>query len=64
MANRTVRETVDLSEYPELVVIYLGMRVHTVRGLRTLGKAGRRIRHSVAAQPDGLLRLPRFGGQG
>lgn len=56
MANRTVRETVTLTEYPDLVVIYLGMRVHTLRGLRTLGKAGPRIRRSVAAQPDGLLR--------
>jgi hypothetical protein len=56
VAIRTVRETVNLTEYPDLVVIYLGMRVHTVRGLRTLGKAGPRIQRSVAAKPDGLLR--------
>lgn len=56
MAIRTVRETVNLTDYPDLVVIYLGMRVHGPRGLRTLGKAGPRIQRSVAAKPDGLLR--------
>lgn len=56
MAVRTVRETVNLAEYPDLVVIYLGMRVHNLRGIRTLGKSGPRIRRSVAAAPDGLLR--------
>ena len=30
------RRTVDLSGYPDLVVIYLGMRVNTWKGLRTL----------------------------
>jgi hypothetical protein len=28
--------TVDLSAYPDLVVIYLGMRVRTVPGIKTL----------------------------
>jgi Domain of unknown function (DUF4188) len=56
MAQRTVRETVDLSQYPDLVVIYLGMRVRSPRGLRTLLRAGPRIQRSVAARPDGLLR--------
>ena len=27
MSERPTRETVDLSQYPDLVVIYLGMRV-------------------------------------
>lgn len=31
---------VDLAGYPELVVIYLGMRVNTPRGLKTRGGAG------------------------
>lgn len=53
---RAVRETVDLSGYPDLVVIYLGMRVNATRGLRTLAKTGARIRQGVAAGPEGLLR--------
>ena len=56
MVKRTVRETVELSAYPDLVVIYLGMRVRSPRGLRTLLRAGPRIQRSVAARPDGLLR--------
>ena len=30
------RQTVDLSQYPDLVVIYLGMRVNAWTGLKTL----------------------------
>jgi hypothetical protein len=57
MANtRPVRQTADLSGYPDLVVIYLGMRVRSLRGMRTLMKTGPRIRQSAAAEPDGLLR--------
>jgi hypothetical protein len=56
MADRPTRETVDLSGYPDLVVIYLGMRVNTLRGIRTLARTGPRIQRSVAARPDGLLR--------
>jgi hypothetical protein len=51
-----MRETVDVTGYPDLVVIYLGMRVRKLRGLRTLARSGPRIQRSVAAQPDGLLR--------
>ena len=49
------RNTVDLSEYPDLVVIYLGMKVHSLKGLRTLLSFGPRIKASVDAKPDGLL---------
>lgn len=49
------RTTVDLSAYPDLVVIYLGMRVNSLRGLPTLISFGPKIRKSVAAAPDGLL---------
>lgn len=49
------RRTVDLSAYPELVVIYLGMRVNRFRGMATLLKFGPRISAAVAAKPDGLL---------
>ena len=30
------RQTVDLSEFPDLVVIYLGMRVRNMKGMRKL----------------------------
>ena len=49
------RQTVDLSGFPDLVVIYLGMRVNRPRGLRTLAWIGPRIRRSVLERPDGLL---------
>jgi hypothetical protein len=52
---RTTRMTVDLSEYPDLVVVYLGMRVGKLRGVRTLLGLGPQIRSSWQAQPDGLL---------
>ena len=55
MALNTDRRTVDLSAYPDLVVIYLGMRVNELRGLRTLIRFGPRIAKSVAERPDGLL---------
>ena len=45
----------DLSSYPDLVVIYLGMRVNEPKGLTTLISFGAKIRKSVEAQPDGLL---------
>jgi hypothetical protein len=49
------RQSVDLSSYPDLVVIYLGMRVNKMAGLKTLLGFGPKISNSVAAQPDGLL---------
>jgi hypothetical protein len=49
------RQTVDLSEFPDLVVIYLGMRVRNVRGLGKLLQTGRQIQAGVAQGPDGLL---------
>jgi len=49
------RRTVDLFAYPDLVVIYLGMRVNAWKGLKTLLGFGPRISGAVAARPDGLL---------
>lgn len=49
------RCTVDLSDYPDLVVIFLGMRVNKLTGLRTLFGFGPRISRSVHSAPDGLL---------
>jgi hypothetical protein len=55
MSKSVDRVTVDLAQFPDLVVIYLGMRVRSVRGLSTLLTTGRRIRQAVAEKPDGLL---------
>lgn len=55
MPTRVKRQTVDLSGYPNLVVIYLGMRVKSMRGLGRLFKLGPQIQQSGAAHPDGLL---------
>lgn len=49
------RRTVDLSGYPDLVVICLGMRVNRLTGVKTLFGFGPKIAKSVAGQPDGLL---------
>jgi len=51
----TSRKTVDLSQYPDLVVIYLGMRVNALTGIKTLFGFGPKISNAVAAKPDGLL---------
>lgn len=56
MPTRVERQTVDLSQYPDLVVVYLGMRVNRIYGIKTLLGFGPRISSSVRAQPDGLLR--------
>ena len=49
------RETVDLSAYPDLVVIYLGMRVNTLTGIKTVLGLGPKIFRAVDARPEGLL---------
>jgi hypothetical protein len=46
---------VELADFPDLVVIYLGMRVNSPRGLKTLLSFGARIKASVRARPEGLL---------
>ncbi|MFF2555267.1 DUF4188 domain-containing protein [Nocardia sp. NPDC058058] len=55
MGTPVNRQTVDLSGYPDLIVIYLGMRVNRLYGLRTLLGFGPKIATSVQDQPDGLL---------
>jgi len=55
MAAKVERRTVDLSAYPDLVVIYLGMRVNALTGLKTLAGFGPKIARSVEARPEGLL---------
>jgi hypothetical protein len=60
MPTSVTRSTVDLGQYPDLVVVYLGMRVNRIAGLKTLIGFGPKISKSVEAQPDGLLRHENF----
>jgi hypothetical protein len=55
MTTKVQRRTVDLSAYPDLVVIYLGMRVNRFSGIKTLFGFGPKIAKSVEAMPEGLL---------
>src|ERR1700680_1706164 len=52
---KALRQTVDLSAYPDLVVVYLGMTVNVLPGVKTLFGVGPKMQGSVAARPDGLL---------
>src|SRR5688572_4740219 len=49
------RRTVDLSAYPDLVVIYLGMRLRALTGIKMLFGLGPQIEKAGAARPEGLL---------
>lgn len=55
MRRAVERLTVDLSAYPNLVVIYLGMRVQALKGIKTLLGLGPQIEKAGAARPEGLL---------
>ncbi|MGN6379425.1 MAG: phenylacetaldoxime dehydratase family protein [Gaiellales bacterium] len=55
MTDAPVRTMADLSAYPDLVVIYLGMRVEEPRGVATLQALAPQIQASVDEGPDGLL---------
>src|SRR5437764_14333573 len=55
MPQKASPETVDLSAYPDLVIIYLGMRVNRLTGIKTVLGLGPKISASVEAKPDGLL---------
>jgi hypothetical protein len=43
MRTRVDRRTVNLSAYPDLVVVYLGMRVNRTTGVKTLLGFGPKI---------------------
>ncbi len=55
MKTRVNRRAVDLSAYPDLVVISLGMRVNTFTGIKTVLGLGPQISKAVADKPSGLL---------
>lgn len=50
-----VRRSVDLAAWPDLIVIYLGLRVTRWRGVMTLLGLGRGIAGVARDKPDGLL---------
>jgi Monooxygenase af470-like len=58
--KKVERRTVNLAEFPDLVVIYLGMRVNVITGIKTLIGFGPKISNSVNARPEGLLRHENF----
>ncbi|HWH07751.1 MAG TPA: DUF4188 domain-containing protein, partial [Candidatus Thermoplasmatota archaeon] len=49
------RTTVDLSAYPDLVVMVLAIRLNSPRGVPTALKFMRRMREASRARPEGLL---------
>lgn len=49
------RQTVDLTDYPDLVVIYLGMRAPSLGAMAAMLKTGKQIGQAVAEGPEGLL---------
>lgn len=57
---RVTRTTVDLTQYTDLVVIYLGLQARSLRGMMTLGMMAGEINRAAAAGPDGLLRHEMF----
>ncbi len=54
------RHSADLSAYPDLVVIYLGIRARSLRGVFSIIKLGPQIQASVKEKPEGLLRHDDF----
>jgi hypothetical protein len=54
------RRTVDLSAFPDLVVIYLGMSVRTLRGIKTIIGLARQIDKAGTACPEGLLQFENY----
>lgn len=55
MSGKVKRKTADLSEYPDLVVVYLGMRVNAIKGIKMLLGIGPQIEKAGGARPEGLL---------
>lgn len=58
--NIVQRRTVDLRDHPDLVVIYLGMRVNTPRGILTIVRFARALDKAIHPRPDGLLHHERL----
>ncbi|MCJ2188112.1 monooxygenase family protein [Novosphingobium beihaiensis] len=55
MQAETLRETVDLSAYPELVVVILGFKLRRLRALPAMLRLGRGLAEIRNHPPEGLL---------
>ena len=55
MQSGPIRETVDLTGFPDLVVVLLGFRIGSWRTLPALMRIGRGLRTVRRDPPDGLL---------
>lgn len=55
MQSPATRRSVDLSGYPDLIVIILGLRVRRWRGVQTLMNIGSGLSSIQRNRPDGLL---------
>jgi hypothetical protein len=55
-----IRQSVDLSAYPDMIVIYLGFRITSLRGLPGLLRIGRGLRQLQMNPPEGQLAADTF----
>src|SRR5260370_5769446 len=55
MKSQINRRAVDLSAYPNLVVIYLGMRVNTFTGIKTVLGLGPQISKRFGTNPKAFF---------
>jgi len=55
MQAAVARRSVDLSPYPDLVMVLLGFRVRGLRGLLSVLRIGRGLKAITRDRPDGLL---------
>lgn len=55
-SGNSARATVDLSGYPDLVMVLLGFRVGSLRGIPALLRIGRGLGEVARHPPEGLLR--------
>jgi hypothetical protein len=60
MQDKPQRQSVDLSTYPDLVVVILGFRVRRLRGLLTMIGIGKGLGEIARNAPDGLLASEQF----
>jgi hypothetical protein len=55
MQAKVERRSVDLSGYPDMVMVLLGLRLRSVRGLFSMLRIGRGLSAIQRNPPDGLL---------
>jgi hypothetical protein len=60
MQASVTRKSVDLSAYPNLVVVILGFRIRKFRGIISMLGIGKGLRQVQGNPPDGLLSSEQF----